>query len=180
MLFADDCLIACKANDVQSSALQAILTQYADVTGQMINLEKSSIIFGRGVLEENKPRVKQTLGIVAEGGEGKYLGLPEVLKSSKIQAFSYLKERMSKKISGWHAKTLSQGGKEVLLKVVAAALPIHAMSVYKIPTTVISSLHSIMASFWWSNEEYKRRIHWLSWDKLCLPKEDGGMGFRDL
>ncbi|XP_018474039.1 uncharacterized protein LOC108845308 [Raphanus sativus] len=180
MLFADDCLIACKANDVQSSALQEIFTQYADVTGQMVNLEKSSIIFGRGVLEENKTRMKQKLGIVAEGGEGKYLGLPEVLKSSKVQAFSYLKERMSKKISGWHAKTLSQGGKEVLLKVVAAALPIHAMSVYKIPKTVISSLHSIMASFWWSNVEYKRRIHWLSWDKFCLPKENGGMGFIDI
>ncbi|XP_013705040.1 uncharacterized protein LOC106408899 [Brassica napus] len=180
MLFADDCLFACKADDAQSSELRRVLTRYEGLTGQVINPEKSSIIFGKGVLEDNKIRVKHRLGIEAEGGGGKYLGLPEVLKGSKIKTFSYLKEFMSKKVSGWHARTLSQGGKEVLLKAVGTALPVHAMSVYKIPKMVISSLHSVMASFWWSNVEYKRKIHWMSWDKLCLPKEIGGMGFKDL
>lgn len=180
MLFADDCLFACKATEEQSGELQNILTKYEEVTGQMVNPTKSSIIFCKGVSEDNKLKVKEILGIDAEGGEGKYLGLPEVLKGSKIQTFSYLKERLSSKVSGWHARTLSQGGKEVLIKAVATALPVHAMSVYRIPKSIISSLHGIMASFWWSNVEHKRKIHWMSWEKLCLPKEEGGMGFKDL
>lgn len=76
MLFADDCLFVCKADEEQNSALHGIFSRYEDVTGQMINPDKSSIIFGKGVLEENKIKVKQRLGITTEGGEGKYLGLP--------------------------------------------------------------------------------------------------------
>lgn len=102
------------------------------------------------------------------------------MKGSKVKLFSYLKERLSRKISGWHAKTLSQGGKEVLLKAVASALPVLPMSVYRLPITVISCLHSAMANFWWDNVEHRSKIHWLSWEKLCLPKADGGMGFKNL
>lgn len=68
----------------------------------------------------------------------------------------------------------------MLLKAVASALPVLPMSVYKLPKTVIFGLSSEMARFWWDGVEFKRKIHWLSWEKLCLPKEDGGMGFKEL
>lgn len=97
-----------------------------------------------------------------------------------MQLFSYLQARLGKRLSGWHAKTLSQGGKEVLIKAVGTALPVSAMSVFKLPKTTLSSLTSALASFWWSSVEHKRKIHWLSWEKMCLPKKFGGLGFKDL
>ena len=87
---------------------------------------------------------------------------------------------MGRRISGWHARTLSQAGKEVMIKAVASALPVSAMSVFKIPKTVITSLSSALANFWWSAVEHKRKIHWISWEKMCLLKDLGGMGFKDL
>ncbi|KAK4381551.1 putative mitochondrial protein [Sesamum angolense] len=37
----------------------------------------------------------------------------------------------------------------------------------------------MVANFWWYNGE-TRKTHWINWKKLCIPKSQGGMGFRDL
>ncbi|XP_013617019.1 PREDICTED: uncharacterized mitochondrial protein AtMg00310-like [Brassica oleracea var. oleracea] len=39
---------------------------------------------------------------------------------------------------------------------------------------------SAMVSFWWDECAEKRKIHWVSWEKLCISKENGGLGFRDI
>lgn len=53
----------------------------------------------------------------------------------------------------------SQGGKEVLLKAVALAIPMFAMSCFKLPTTFCSKLESLMPNFWlWQKESEKKYI----------------------
>ncbi|CAI0468115.1 unnamed protein product [Linum tenue] len=54
------------------------------------------------------------------------------------------------------------------------------MSVFRIPDGIIDDIHSLMANYWWGQKGTERRIHWRKWENLCRPKEDGGMGFRDL
>jgi hypothetical protein len=36
-----------------------------------------------------------------------------------------------------------------------------------------------ISSFWWGDEENSNKMHWYAWWKLCYPKREGGMGFRD-
>ena len=38
----------------------------------------------------------------------------------------------------------------------------------------------MMSNFWWGQKEKERKIAWVSWEKLCATKTEGGMGFRDL
>ena len=38
----------------------------------------------------------------------------------------------------------------------------------------------MIAEFWWGDDEDRKRMHWYTWWKLCYPKCEGGMGFRDL
>lgn len=38
----------------------------------------------------------------------------------------------------------------------------------------------MFARFWWGQCGSKRKMHWVSWAKLCDSKMHGGMGFRYL
>lgn len=76
---------------------------------------------------------------------------------------------------------LSKGGKEVLLKTVAQALPKYAMGVFLLPLNLCQDLEKMMCKFWWkTNSKKDRGIHWLSWSNMSKKKTLGGMGFRSV
>ncbi|CAN1840830.1 Uncharacterized mitochondrial protein AtMg00310 [Linum perenne] len=54
------------------------------------------------------------------------------------------------------------------------------MASFLIPKTNIDKLNTIISDFWWGKVDGKKKMHWVSWEKLCLPKENGGLGFKDL
>jgi ribonuclease HI len=55
------------------------------------------------------------------------------------------------------------------------------MSLFHLPTTLITSIERMMNSFWWGHGRTTHRgINWLSWEKLSMHKNHGGLGFKDL
>ena len=94
LLFADDSLFFCKADVSQCAELMKIINTYGCSSGQQLNVDKSSILFDNKVPPEVKLEIKQTLGIVKEGGMGVYLGLPEKICGSKKQAFAFIQDRL--------------------------------------------------------------------------------------
>lgn len=79
----------------------------------------------------------------------KYLGHPPMIGRSKGMDFSNIKQRVWRKLQVWKEKSLSQGGKEILLKAMALAISTYAMSYFKLLSTLFSKLESLMARFWW-------------------------------
>lgn len=157
-----------------------IITVYGKASGQQLNPGKSSILCGSKVDHEIKRVLKQTLGIQKEGGMRMYLGLPEKIWGSKRQVFAFNRKRLNDRINSWSARLLSKGGKEVLLKSVAQALPTYVMSCFLLPKEIINKLQAAIAKFWWSTKANNKGLHWIAWEKICLSFDKGGLGFRDM
>ena len=51
---------------------------------------------------------------------------------------------------------------------------------FMLPIAVCDKMTSMVRKFWWGQNQKWSKIAWLSWDKVCLPKKEGGLGFQDL
>lgn len=109
---------------------------------------------------------------------GNYVGIPEDISGSKCKLFAFLREKLMHIVNGWTCRWLSKGGNEVLIKSIFLALPTHVMSIFLLPLEICENLTSAIAQFWWSSNPPKRRIHWKKWEKICVPREEGGIWFR--
>ncbi|XP_062014050.1 uncharacterized protein LOC133730487 [Rosa rugosa] len=180
LLFADDSLLFGKATLSECQHIQSVLNAYELASGQQINFAKSSIVFSKRVPEADKLSLASFLGVTIEVKNEKYLGLPTYLGRNQTESFAYIKERLSKKLAGWQGKLLSGAGKDLLVRVVAQALPSYAINCFLLPNNFCDDLHQMCAKFWWGSKPNERKIHWMSWERLCRSKEEGGMSFRDL
>lgn len=76
--------------------MKHILERYARVSGQMINLEKSSMTFSPRIKAEKKEQITQILGVQVVEKLDRFLGMPSVIGKSKQQIFSIIRERIWK------------------------------------------------------------------------------------
>ena len=133
LLFTDDSLLFFKANRKSAEMVTDVLNTYCQASGQRINMNKSSIHFAKGVSGGIREEIMETLDVHNEALSEKYLGMPTDVGTAMNGAFKYLKDRVWKKVQGWMEQTLSAGGKEVLIKVVAQAVPTFSMFCFRLP-----------------------------------------------
>ena len=67
----------------------------------------------------------------------------------KKERFLPIKERLIRRVTGWSEKHLSSGGKEVLIKSVAQAIPTYVMSVFWLSDMLCNELTRAVRKFWW-------------------------------
>jgi hypothetical protein len=143
-------------------------------------LDKSSIHFAKGCRQDVRDDIKEILNVQKESLNEKYLGMPFDVGSSVNGAFKYLKGWVWKRVQGWMEMCLSTGGKEVLIKSVAQAIPTYSMSFFRLPRDLCQHINGLMRNFWWGSKEGKRKPCWVAWEEMVKPKFFGGLGFRDI
>jgi len=140
--FADDTLLLgtrCWAN---VRAMRAILVLFEAMSGLKVNFNKSMLVgvnVSNSWLNEAASVLRCRVGKVSFV----YLGLSIGGDSRRLIFWEPLLRSIKSRLSGYNCRFLSFGGRLVLLKSVLTSLPVYALSFFKTPSGIISSLNSI-------------------------------------
>ena len=178
LLFADDSLIFTKATIADCKHLKTIFDRYTTTSGQLINLDKSSMFFSGSTKADRVVVIKEIFHLNVVSRHEKYIGIPFMIRRNKRNFFNDIKLRVISKVSSWQHKHFSKGGKEVLIKAIAQAIPTYAMSVFKISQGLCDDIQKVIAKFWWGSKNDRKGIHWARWERLSKAK-CRGMWFKE-
>ena len=147
LFFDDDSLILMKARTSDAQHLAHILQIYERASGQMINKDKSYIMFSPNTNQYVRTEIKACLSIDYETKGENYLGLPVSVGKSRKRTFEYIKKKIWGRIQGWQEKLLSKVGKEILIKAVAQSSPTYAMSCFDLTKSLCDELSMMIAKY---------------------------------
>lgn len=94
--------------------------------------------------------------------------------------YAFILEKMIGKLSSWKAASLSFARWVTLAHSSLASIPGYTMQTTAFPVSVIEEAKRICRDFIWGSSPSARKCHLISWSQLCKPKDEGGLGFRNL
>ncbi|XP_074288211.1 uncharacterized protein LOC141613378 [Silene latifolia] len=125
LLYADDALLCFRLSSSSCESLRDILISFGNLSGQMINHQKSYIKFSPNTPDDFKEHVTNILKVPSKHNFGLYLGAPIDLGRKKTSAFQFLLDKISSKIISWGAASFSQASKLLLINSILMASIAH-------------------------------------------------------
>jgi len=144
--FVDDTLIIAEKTWVNVRAMRAFLNLFDAISGLKVNFSKSQLV-GVNVHALWLSEVAFVLSCRLGCLPFVYLGLPIGGDPRRLSFWESVINHIQSRLSGWKFKHLSFGGRLFLLKFVLSSLPVYALSFFKAPSGIVSSIKSILNFF---------------------------------
>jgi len=177
--FADDTLLLGVKSWANVRALRAILVLFENLSGLKVNYHKSMLV-GINIADSWLQEAASILSCKIGTIPFMYLGLPIGGDARRLSFWDPVLDRLKSRQSEWKSRNLSYGGRLILLKSVLSSLPVYALSFFRAPAGIISSIESILINFFWGGGEDHRKTAWVDWNSICMSKEVGGLGVQRL
>lgn len=178
LAFADDIFIFFRCSQDALEAIREFFGSYQAMSGQRINVAKSSYLCSNRASADQLALVQSILGFRQQEFPFVYLGAPIDRGRTRVVLFDGILEKLRNRLFHWSSKLLSAGGKIILLRHVLSTIPLYILQVIYPPKAVFVLLGRVCNSFIWDHSLESQRIHWSSWEKLCYPTNEGGIGVR--
>jgi len=177
--FADDLMVLSDGKTRSIEGILEVFDEFCKRSGLRISLEKSTLYMA-GV----SPIIKQEIAAKFLFDVGqlpvRYLGLPLVTKRLTSADYSPLLEQIKKRIATWTFRFFSFAGRFNLIKSVLWSICNFWLAAFRLPRQCIREIDKLCSSFLWSGSEMSSHKAKISWDIVCKPKAEGGLGLRNL
>ena len=178
LFFADDLVLFAHANPKNCLAIREVLNDFCAKSGQTISVAKSRVYFSPNVDSEQREALTNSLGFTPTSNLGKYLGFPLKHPGNCRQDFSFVLDRVKKKLAGWKANLLSMAGRMVLIQSSSSTIPNYVMQCNLLPSKILDGLDRVNRNFLWGTTDQAKKMHWVNWSKVTKPKNHGGLGLQ--
>ncbi|KAL0000247.1 hypothetical protein SO802_019849 [Lithocarpus litseifolius] len=175
LLFADNLVFFARADYVNCSAIRDVLDEFCSISGQTVSATKSRVYFSPNVDRDTRESLSDILGFGSTPNLGKYLGIPIKHSRSSSQDYNFILDRVKKKLAGWKASMLSLAGHSVLIQASLATIPTYVMQCTHLPGKILEGIDRVNCNFLWGTYEAAKKIHWVGWQKVTKPKDEGGL-----
>lgn len=123
LVFADDCLIFAKATSMAARNINKMLLSFSEVSGQKVNLHKSTVFFSNNVAGNSRSNLSNILQIQHKATIGHYLRTSNIFFWKDQLSAKKMIQRIKGKFVGWKAQTLSRAGRLTLIKASVSEIP---------------------------------------------------------
>ncbi|XP_062100135.1 uncharacterized protein LOC133806016 [Humulus lupulus] len=178
LCFANDLLLFCKGSMAAVRVLKNALEEFSSVTRLEINTSKSHVYFG-GVSADDRKKLAAELQLSEGSFPLKYLGVPMRPTKWKHADCDIIIQKFRLRIHNWASRHLSFAGIIWLIHSVLFGLRNYWMGIFILPQSIIKEIEKLCRGFLWGVNGNQSKIHLASWNKVCLPKVYGGLGFKN-
>ncbi|KAF7824315.1 reverse transcriptase [Senna tora] len=168
LLFADDVLLFARVDVNSISAIKRTIEKFLTCSGLSINRSKSSIWFSDNTPMDMRNTALRNLNFSAVNNPSRYLGYTLGTKG-KHNDFVPLINKIQSRINCWSNKYLSFAGKTTLINSVLSLLITYHTNTVALPTKTSKLIDKTLRDFFWSAPDDKKKIHTISWEKICIP-----------
>ena len=137
--FVDDTLILGEKLWANIRAMHAILLFFEALSGLKVNFSNSMLV-GVNVSVSSLSEVALVMSCKVGYDPFVYLGMPISGNARRLAFWEPLINRIKSRMSGCNSKHLSLDGRLVFLKSVMSSLPVYALSFFKAPSGIVSSI----------------------------------------
>lgn len=168
-------MLMSRGDPISIGILMGCLKDFEIKSGLAMNVAKSCI-YTAGIKEETLRSIQESSLLLRGVMPFRHHGIPLASVKLTVAQYSPLTEKISSLITGWKGATLTYAGRAELISTVIQGIVAFWFGVFLVPPTVLYRVTCLCRDFFWG----KKKSALVNWEAICHPKNEGGLGFRDL